>query len=642
MRPRRILNDQAQVNQAVVDLLSKFEYPEGAEIELIPEELPAPLGGNQWWILATVGSSAEDQAIADIICDGVADNVDLLDGLINHRNVWLCDSGDVPYEIDAAMALGTDTGDLMLAGEPGSRLHLNYNGPFFSYFGGGSPSINLFLWIYGVTFDSAGSTLGSAWTGGGLNAQPTVYFDHCVFIDFHTYVVTYERLMTWHLEQCLFVDCDPAAFIDCQGFVQSYCSIVNCIFDSSCSGQVINNTPASGGVVLVGFNQLNSVTEADTGTGVKYVHNLHGQTHNPGDHAGAADIDHGQLDGLADDDHTQYLLADGSRKADFLSIEGITGATSDSRYVGATTSGAPVSGTFAVGDYIIDRSGSIWINTVAGSPGTWQQVGGAATDPNAIHDNVAAEISAITEKTTLADDDWFLIEDSAASDAKKKVKAANLPGNAASLDVLKRLIIAPYSLVDAEDVMWDSDIGDFTQVTVSGSQTVTERDGSLSVLFAGQSAADFNALLKARTFSVGDAFCTRLRSSGPATNHNMIGLVFTDGTSDTSNEVSGVVYNGDGTAKFSIWHGTLTSITNVAVFENQHILPWNDGAYVKVIYDASNSFEVQWSADGTSWSNLGQGAFAKTMTPTHFGLVWSRWGGSLTATASFGPICKMA
>jgi len=48
-------------------------------------------------------------------------------------------------------------------------------------------------------------------------------------------------------------------------------------------------------------------------------------------------------------------------------------------------------------------------------------------DPDAIHDNVSGEINAITEKTVVANDDLILIEDSAASNAKKKAKAGNLP-----------------------------------------------------------------------------------------------------------------------------------------------------------------------------------------------------------------------
>lgn len=50
---------------------------------------------------------------------------------------------------------------------------------------------------------------------------------------------------------------------------------------------------------------------------------------------------------------------------------GLTGATAATRYVGGTASGAPSTGTFAVGDFVIDQTGSLWICTVAGSPGTW-------------------------------------------------------------------------------------------------------------------------------------------------------------------------------------------------------------------------------------------------------------------------------
>ena len=57
---------------------------------------------------------------------------------------------------------------------------------------------------------------------------------------------------------------------------------------------------------------------------------------------------------------------------------GLVGATAATRYVGATASGAPGSGTFAVGDLDVDQSGALWVCTVAGSPGTWVKVGAAA------------------------------------------------------------------------------------------------------------------------------------------------------------------------------------------------------------------------------------------------------------------------
>ncbi len=63
---------------------------------------------------------------------------------------------------------------------------------------------------------------------------------------------------------------------------------------------------------------------------------------------------------------------------------GLTGSTAATRYVGGTASGAPASGTFAVGDYVISQTGSIWICTAAGTPGSWTEIaaGGGAHAAN--------------------------------------------------------------------------------------------------------------------------------------------------------------------------------------------------------------------------------------------------------------------
>jgi hypothetical protein len=50
---------------------------------------------------------------------------------------------------------------------------------------------------------------------------------------------------------------------------------------------------------------------------------------------------------------------------------GLTGATTATRYVGGTVNSAPASGTFAKGDFVVDQSGTIWVCTTAGTPGTW-------------------------------------------------------------------------------------------------------------------------------------------------------------------------------------------------------------------------------------------------------------------------------
>ena len=55
-----------------------------------------------------------------------------------------------------------------------------------------------------------------------------------------------------------------------------------------------------------------------------------------------------------------------------VTVAGLAGATAATRWVGATASGAPVSGTFLTGDMIIDIAGGIIRTcTAGGSPGTW-------------------------------------------------------------------------------------------------------------------------------------------------------------------------------------------------------------------------------------------------------------------------------
>ena len=51
---------------------------------------------------------------------------------------------------------------------------------------------------------------------------------------------------------------------------------------------------------------------------------------------------------------------------------GLAGAVEATRYAGATAGGAPTAGTFAVGDFVLDRAtGDAWLCTAAGTPGTW-------------------------------------------------------------------------------------------------------------------------------------------------------------------------------------------------------------------------------------------------------------------------------
>lgn len=75
-------------------------------------------------------------------------------------------------------------------------------------------------------------------------------------------------------------------------------------------------------------------------------------------------------------------------KGTALQATGLTGATSTGRWVGVTTTGAPVSGTFLLGDWITTQDGRMWVCTSPGTPGTWQQ-------PSPPPDTTASDIVAL-------------------------------------------------------------------------------------------------------------------------------------------------------------------------------------------------------------------------------------------------------
>ena len=56
-----------------------------------------------------------------------------------------------------------------------------------------------------------------------------------------------------------------------------------------------------------------------------------------------------------------------------ITSSGQVGSTQRCRLVGSTSSGAPTVGTYQIGDFVIDQTGTVWICTNSGSPGIWVQ-----------------------------------------------------------------------------------------------------------------------------------------------------------------------------------------------------------------------------------------------------------------------------
>lgn len=83
-----------------------------------------------------------------------------------------------------------------------------------------------------------------------------------------------------------------------------------------------------------------------------------------------------------------------------VGVKGLPGATSGMRLVGATASGAPTSGTFAIGDISVDLSGLLWLCTAAGTPGTWMSLDylqkGAGAGTQTVANDVVVDSHSLT------------------------------------------------------------------------------------------------------------------------------------------------------------------------------------------------------------------------------------------------------
>lgn len=134
------------------------------------------------------------------------------------------------------------------------------------------------------------------------------------------------------------------------------------------NGVAVTGTPSSGQVPTA-TGSTAATWQTPSSAPVSSVYSRTGAvTASSGDYTAA------QVTNAADKSSASQQTFTGNLSSPAYIAAGLTGATAASRYVGATASGAPSSGTFAIGDFTIDQTGKLWICTAAGTPGTWLSV----------------------------------------------------------------------------------------------------------------------------------------------------------------------------------------------------------------------------------------------------------------------------
>ena len=86
-----------------------------------------------------------------------------------------------------------------------------------------------------------------------------------------------------------------------------------------------------------------------------------------------------------------FVTSSGAQHSPAFAASGLTGATTSSVYGGATGGGPPTSGSWSVGQWVVDTVyGIVWTCISAGTPGTWSPSGAAVIQRQVLGGNVAS------------------------------------------------------------------------------------------------------------------------------------------------------------------------------------------------------------------------------------------------------------
>ena len=250
-----------------------------------------------------------------------------------------------------------------------------------------------------------------------------------------------------------------------------------------------------------------------------------------------------------------------SAVGDYLAVPtgGLTGATAATRFVGGTINGAPSSGTFAVGDFIVDETASIWVNIVAGTPGTW-----STTISNHITLRSATATSKYNEITLFQ-----------GSTASQTISAASSPIDSATWTIINNSTV-PVTAGFASNAMYP--LGSASTVTsltvpVNAAYSFVNYNGGNWYMVSSNNIANLQGTLGTANGGTG---LTTIGTAGQVltVNSGATGLQYSTPTTTTSVTMGGDVTGNSATSTVAKLQGT--SVSTTAPTSNQ-VLTYNSG-----------------------------------------------------------------
>lgn len=200
------------------------------------------------------------------------------------------------------------------------------------------------------------------------------------------------------------------------------------------------------------------------------------------------------------------------------------------------------------------------------------------------------------------------------------------------------VIVNDDSVTAYDDEFDDEDMSGWVQVTPTGTASWKETRGVMSARYHTQTASDCAALLHSLDgLSYPLYIVTAVRSFSFNQNFNRRGLVFSQGTTTTSPCIWMMPYASLNTYTntLSLGSGTFTNVSTTHYAYTHYQPIWGGWLYQRLDWIATNLFRAWYSVDGISWTDLGQGTFTPAISPTHYGLGVSTWGGTGVSMSTF-------